>query len=201
MAAGVGGLSRRSRAALSTLIGIGLLTSFVGCGDQREDAVDEPDVETTALPAPSPLEPEPLHGAAPFRAHPESCKDAALYLDDVFLDAATGHRYLALRLRNCSARPVRLDRAPQLVLRTVKGTVVQPRVDEWERRPPVRIPPAGHAFLGLEYLAADLKPRAAAVTLSAAGEALSVTGELDLDTRTPITIYPWVLRGKDLWRS
>jgi Protein of unknown function (DUF4232) len=205
---------RAVRDALVAAAYVALLVPIVGCGTQSDSGADRGPQETPPSievdytapthaadrPPGSPIPTEVLPSST-FRAQPASCSGTDRRIDAVHLDAATGHRYLAIQLVNCSDQAMRLDELPSISLRTASGRDIEPVVRAWEARPPAEVAPGGHAVLGLEYLAADQRPRATAITLTISGQEHVVSGELDLDARSRLTMYPWVTRTTELWAS
>lgn len=197
----------RTRIPLVAALGLSSVLALTGCGASRlsggEAGLD--DGQSVTVPA-SPTNTPPRPTDSQERTVPPKCREGdPLAVGRAPLDAGLGHRYLRIDVRNCTSRPLDLDRP---VLTGVTGsdragllrlipTPVANRPEE-----PFILGAGETASAGLEWLAEPRSRRVQALEVTAAHGDTPDPVPLDvLEMRlsTRVDYYPWVSNPDDVF--
>lgn len=137
----------------------------------------------------------PSSGATAQAGLEPTCAAEPLALGAGEIEAATGHRYLPLAVRNCSGEAVTLTGPPGLAVLDQEGSTLAVTVSEKEPAGELRLKPDATAYVGLTWLAntRGSDPTAGhelVVTVDGLGSA-GVLDTLDLGATGEIGTYSW----------
>lgn len=194
----------RLRTTAAAALGIGLTLAAAGCGGERPSAGTEGG-QGVAVPS-SPTTSPSVPPTSQQQTLPPKCRDGdPLTIGRAPVDAAAGHRYLRIDVRNCTPRPVALDR-PSLTGVTDSQTTGRLRLTPTPvaGRPeePFTLGPGETASAGLEWLAEPREGRLQKLRVAAATDDIADTvpfDVLEMNLSTQLDYYSWVASPDDVF--
>jgi len=181
------------------LLAVALLAA-AGCGSATGPSAQDPMAADggSAAPAGPTAAPTPAD-----RARPAECGGAPLAVGAGLADAAAGHRYLPLEVRNCTDQPVVFDQPPVVTALLPSGKRLDTPLEVVSTPGRVTLEPGALAYVGLEWLAGGREPRWAdsvEVAVEGLGSGEVPLGNFDVNRDTAeLRTYRWTTRPDRIW--
>jgi hypothetical protein len=179
---------------------------LAGCGSQqlpqaRPSTLRVPLITpTTTTATVAPYSPPEL------AADPVTCGSSPAVVTAGPIEAALGHRYLALTLKNCGDTPIRLQGRPVFEVADASGDPLATTFAPDQRQAAaIDLEAGGTAYLGLDWRIVsrgDASESGHELTVIAPGVGRHVLrGVLDIDADTEVRVGPWVAARDDTFPS